>query len=225
VLVDPPNFISSIFSSIFKVGAPAINNQLPSEFTRPWRFPLRDNQGDALNVELPRNSAGPYAAGMNANALFGAMPGSQAARSDFENCRSEAETIRVVMSRLSQGQHLGDPMDYAAYVIAQLTRSNLSLAEIANFNADADRGYGYLTWDWIRHKAGVSKPSAFEGASDPATGAPSIVSEHQYPTPAKPGYGWVSNDRKSGPPTSAFDPDIAQDMVEIRYTGHQEKFK
>ena len=225
VLLDPPNFISNIFSSIFKVGAPAVNGELPSEFSRPWRFPARDNENDNVNTELPKNAAGPFVAGMDANALFGAMPGSPVARTRLENAQNEVETIRAAVSLLLNGQHLGDPMDYTAYVIATLTRDTLDPATVANFNLDADRGYGYLTWDWVRQMDSESMPVAFKGDDDPGHGnSPTSISQHTYNSPAMPGYGWSTTDQVSGAAIAGFDPNDPQARVRIRYIGREGKF-
>ncbi len=225
VLLDPPNFISKVFNSIFKAGSPAVNGEYPSEFTRPWRFPAADNAGDAVNTEQPPTAAGPYKTGMDANALFGAMPGTQEARTRLEEARSEADTRKAVLTLLREGHHLGDPMDYTAYVIATLTRNNVDIEGLANFNLDADRGYGYLTWDWLRRRDSTSKPDAFAGNEDPAHGnVPTPVSEHVYPTPELPGYGWNPADQQSGAATPEFDPADPQASVHIRYIGREPKF-
>jgi hypothetical protein len=225
VLLDPPNFISSMFSTIFKVGAPPVNGELPSEFTRPWRFPSVDNENDVVNTERPQCAAGPFVAGMNANALFGVMPGSPAARVRLEGAKNEVETIRAAVSLLQQGLHLGDPQDYTAYLIATLTRDNVDLGKLANFNLDADRGYGYLTWDWMRGSDRRSIPSAFKGEDDPGHGnVPTNISQHVYNTPVMPGYGWNSSDQVNLPGGVPFDPDNPQAPVRIRYIGREGKF-
>jgi hypothetical protein len=225
VLLDPPNFISNIFSSIFEVGAPEVNGQDPSEFTRPWRWPAMDNQGNAVNIERPITAPGPFASGMDATALFGAMPGTPGARTAFEGAKNEAETIKLAFSLLRMGQHLGDPQDYTAYVVATLTRLGLDPATIANFNLDADRGYAYLCWDWARNKDLKSKPSAFAGNGDPSHGnAPTDVSQHVYPTPKQPGYGWNPADQGANQVVAGFDPDDPQAAVRIRYIDKEPKF-
>lgn len=228
VLVDPPNVVSVIINQIFAIGAPSVNGQIPSEFTRPWRFPENDNQGNTVNVERRQNAAGPFVAGMDATALFGAAPGTPAARTTFEQAKDEDQTISAAMNLLPLGQHLGDPMDYTAYVIATLTRNGLDPAGVPNFNLDADRGYGYLAWDWLRDGKRRSKPSAFNGAGDPsAGGAPTPVSEHVYPSPVQPGYGWTTGDEfdhAGQPPPQGFNPDDPQAGTRIRYIGREKKF-
>ena len=225
VVMDPPNAITQIFSDLFKIGSPPVNGEFPSEFTRPWRFPLRDNEGDVVNVENPHTVAGPFPAGADANSLFGSAPGSAEARARFEDANSEGQTIAAAADLIPQGKHLGDPMDYTAYVVAPLTRDNLNLDAVANFNLDADRGYGYLTWDWLRHGKSRAIPDAFVGNPDPsASGAATDVSQHVYPVPVEPGYGWNTADEKSGPATAGFDPSDPLAAVRIRYIDRQRKF-
>ena len=216
VLVDPPNLFTEIINSIFDVGTPAGNNEYPSEFSRPWRFPQQDQEGDPVNIERPATAPGPFTAGQDANSLFGASPGSQAARDAFEAAKSETETIEALRAHLPRGEHLGDPLDYAAYVIAQLTRdpqppdpNNPDASKIRNFNLDADRGYGYLCWDWVRDGNRKAVPKAFDGGQ-------SDVEKRAYKRPMEPGYGWTPQD--AGDPTSdAFNPDDPNASVQIRY--------
>jgi hypothetical protein len=42
---------------------------------------------------------------------------------------------------------LGDPIVFSAYLVGQIAGSPTFRT---NFNLDADRGFGYLCWDWIR---------------------------------------------------------------------------
>ena len=58
------------------------------------------------------------------------------------------------------GQHLGDPVDYGVYLIGQLTGiwqsptgyvANDWQHPLPDFNLDADRGYAYQCWDYLRH--------------------------------------------------------------------------
>jgi hypothetical protein len=229
VLLDPPNAISQIFSEIFKAGAPAVNGELPSEFTRPWRWPDKDNQGDTVNTEWPLSVPGPYAAPANATVLFAGAPGSPTARAKFEASGSEAETNDLARSLLRLGQHLGDPQDYSAYVIASLTRKTVDPAKVANFNLDADRGYAYLCWDWVRDATRRAMPKqAFAGNPDPGnSNQPDDISQHVYPVPIAPGYGWNSDDQIMGPgvvPVTPFNPANPQASVRIRYIGREKKF-
>lgn len=211
VLVDPPNLFTVIVNTIFDIGTPAGNGEFPSEFSRPWRFPLKDEEGDPVNIERPATAPGPFVGGQDANALFGAAPGSQAARDALAKAKSELETIEALKAHLPLGEHLGDPQDYAAYVIASLTRDPQPDApeKIVNFNLDADRGYGYLCWDWVRDGRFKAVPKAFnDGADD--------IEKRTYNRPVQPGYGWTPGDA-GALPTEAFNPDDPSASVKIRY--------
>jgi hypothetical protein len=156
------------------------------------------------------------------------MPGSAAARKDFEGAPDEATTIRLALTHLKKGEHLGDPVDYAAYVIARLTREGLDPAKVANFNLDSDRGYAYLCWDWVRDPERRSMPKGFVGLGDPSHGGtPTNVSQHVYPSPAEPGYGWNPDeefDHAGHPPPVSFDPNDPNAAVRIRYIDREAKF-
>jgi hypothetical protein len=87
------------------------------------------------------------------------------------------------------GQHLGDPIDYGAYLIGQLTGrwqsatgyvSNDHLAPLPDFNLDSDRGYAYQCWDYMRHAPSTPPPNPdvpLDGAwPDQWRCAPQIIS-------------------------------------------------
>ncbi len=111
--------------------------------------------------EAPRTHVGPYVQGQDASFLMNSCMGSDAARRRFEDARSAAETEAVSAELLTMaGQHLGDPIDYGAYLIGQLTGTWQSAAgyvandwqhPLPDFNLDADRGYAYQCWDYLRH--------------------------------------------------------------------------
>jgi hypothetical protein len=210
VVMDPPGFITGVFGPLFQ---PSPDGEFPSEFNRPWRWPDKDNQGNIVNVELPQSVAGPYVAGMNANALFGSSPGNKTARDDFESATSEGRTLEFAQQHLPKGRHLGDPVDYTAYVVAKLTRNKLDLDKIPNFNLDADRGYGYLCWDWTRFKFNVSHS------------VPGFLPNNTYPTPKLPGYGWdISQVVTGAAQAKDFHPNNPASKVTIRYIGIEGKF-
>jgi hypothetical protein len=226
VVMDPPAFtaaVGTILADIVGVGAVEVKGEVPSEFTRPWRFPTTDNEGDAINLENPQNAAGPFPSGADANALFASSPGSAVARQQFEEALNEGMTIDAETGLLPTGKHLGDPLDYAAYLVATLTRDGLDLSKIANFNLDADRGYGYLTWDWVRSKDGTARPDSFKNISDPSTGGLTAASKHEYKVPVKPGYGWNESDQIAGTAVPGFNPDDPDAAVRIRYIDKEPK--
>jgi hypothetical protein len=207
----------------------------PSEFTRPWRYPVQNDANANVPFEFPLTVASPYVAPQDATVLLGGTPGDNAARKQFEAAKNEAETIALSQSLLNAGTHLGDPVDYSSYLIASLTRDHAGDAQhpIANFNLDSDRGYGYLCWDWLRSKTVMGVPSPyFRGASyDP----PGDAHGHRvYHAPIAPGSGWCADDiappaPAGGTPTSPEATPTMQDEnkerpVRIRYIDREEKF-
>jgi hypothetical protein len=224
VLLDPPGLITSLIATLLPT-PPPVGGEIPSEFMQPWLWPATDQQGDPTNVEGFPTLPGPYKIGMDATALFGASVGSAGARAKFEASQNEVETIKLAAQLLPHGEHLGDPVDYTAYVIAQLTR-DIDPATLANFNLDSDRGYAYLCWDWTRDADRLSQPDAFKGMDDPTTNSPTDASQHTYRSPRAPGYGWDPSDQVSpaGAPTPApFDPNDPQASVRIRYIDRESR--
>jgi len=224
--VSPFASISAILSSLTGAGEPKI----PSEFTRPWQFPDLNQAGAAIHSEFARTKASPYQALTDVLDFMASMPGSGAARDQLESATSAQETSTRVMTLLASGETLGDPVDYVQYIMARLTRDGVDASRVANFNLDADRGYGHLTWDWARlnpAQASKASPNAFKGTVNPVTGVVDDVSQRAYPRPARPGYGWDPTDIDPDPlppnnhryqPTSVLDP------VRIRYIDREGKF-
>ena len=81
--------------------------------------PLTDNQGNTVNIELPPTVPGPDQPARTPNVL---LSGRRPARMtpDVSSRRRTMRRRRSIRSaeRLKLGEHLGDPVDYAAYVIA-----------------------------------------------------------------------------------------------------------
>jgi hypothetical protein len=109
---------------------------------------------------------------------------------------------------------LGDPVVFSAYLIGQIA-NNPRFA--ANFNLEADRGYGHLCWDWTRNRddqAGLHDPRGHpypaplvlppEGADDPS----------RYTNPHR----W-----HPAPPTSAWQapPPQHTPAMQLRYPGRE----
>jgi hypothetical protein len=228
VTLDPPSAING-FAQMVTANGLVVNGEYPSEFTRPWLWPARDNQSNVIYVEQAQSVGGPFLAGMNATALFGASPGTANARNQFESAQNEAQTISIAATLLPAGEHLGDAKDFTTYLVARLTRDKLDPATVTNFSLDADRGYGYLSWDWLRYSDRTSTPKAFRGAGDPGQGgAITPVSQRVYNTPVKAGYGWDPGDQlnlNEQPPLVSFDPSDPNAKVTIRYIGREGKFK
>ncbi len=146
--------------------APIDAGSVPAEFVAPWRYPDHNMAGMRNGWEAPRAHVGPFVQGQNVGVLMAGMPGTDAARHRFEAATTPEETEAVAAELLTMpGQHLGDPIDYGAYLIGQLTGNWQSAtgyvghddaAPLPDFNLDADRGYAYQCWDYRRHAE--SKP-------------------------------------------------------------------
>ena len=87
--------------------------------------------------------------------------GSDAARRRFEDATTPDETEAVSVELIPmKGENLGDPVDYGAYLMGQLTGTQSdrltrrrSLADeppLPDFDLDSDRGYAYQCWDYVR---------------------------------------------------------------------------
>jgi hypothetical protein len=227
VCLDTAGYVSALVNKAIQRPC-AWDSQAPSEFTRPWRFPLANDAGVPIPVEMPPAAASPYKALQDATVLMGHAPGDNAVRAQFEACANEAQTSALAHSALANNTHLGDPVDYSAYVIAKLTRNDAGDAQhpIANFNLDADRGYGYLCWDWVRSQGVMGVPTPyFRGFPD----------QRAYHAPIAPGTGWCSDDVVPPPPAGGTpsSPANAPTMqghpsrrsVRIRYIDREQKFQ
>jgi hypothetical protein len=133
----------------------------PQEFRRPWAYPDRDNSLHPNGVEGPPTIPGPYPVGARPDVLFrttGRADNGQRFR--YEQAGSPAVTDRLNSSYLGHdpvgdNTPLGDPVMFSTYLIGQLL-GNPSFG--ADFNLDADRGHGYLCWDWDRGDDTVTGP-------------------------------------------------------------------
>lgn len=241
VVTDPQSWLASSIDSMRGIACGP--SEAPSEFVRPWLWPQLDNQGDFVGTESPITAASPHRAPQDATVLMTGAPGNKAARKDFESAQSEADTIRFASQHLPNQEHLGDPVDYTAYVVARLTRDDPG--DIANFNLDADRGYGYLCWDWVRSEAYMATPGAWtdSGKEDgnhwlhpelhPDHPAP--ADPRAYHAPLRPGAGWCDLDlaveNPPPPPKGSDDRPTRHDPtdpnappVRIRYIDREDKF-
>ncbi|MBC7592356.1 MAG: zinc dependent phospholipase C family protein [Kineosporiaceae bacterium] len=137
------------------------------EYTRPWGFPDRTNDSDIQKagnyLEGPLTVGGPYPSNTMPNRLLRTdAPSSNAGRSAFERAGCPFDTdifarAFVLHRGTEYGQDrfrgtnpLGDPIVFSTYLIGQIA-NNPRLT--SSFNLDADRGYGYLCWDWDRSDA------------------------------------------------------------------------
>jgi hypothetical protein len=140
------------------------------EFERPWAFPSVNNDHSPNRLEPGLTMSGPYPVGEMPNVLLRTDgPGSNRARLDYQNAATPNDTDRLneqnVGHKPTDGDFavnpLGDPIIFSSYLIGQVVgnpgwqigaKNDLT----ADFNLDADRGYGYLCWDWNRDIRGLS---------------------------------------------------------------------
>jgi hypothetical protein len=153
VVTDPPQLIEQLSGHVGTVDH-CTANEKPSEYLRPWLYPNKDNGGDTVGWEAPLARPGPFVQGDVPTRLMGQAPGSAAARRDFEGARTPAETDQIADRHLRKNEHLGDVVEYGVYMVGRLAGS----APVPDFNLDADRGYGYLAWEWDRDPAHVVVP-------------------------------------------------------------------
>jgi zinc dependent phospholipase C len=144
------------------------------EFQRPWAFPDKTNDPDPMKagnyVETPQTIPGPYPRDAMPTILFEQNgPASNGLRYDYEmsNCPEETDRLNLkniggapftngypvpegtAPEDISGTNPLGDPIIFSSYLIGQIA-GNPNFR--SNFNLDADRGFGYLCWDWIRDR-------------------------------------------------------------------------
>lgn len=227
VVTDPPAVVSVTLAIVSVVsGMPCGEQEAPSEFTRPYLFPEKDLQQHAVGKETPLTVASPYVAGQDANALMGNTPCNASVRQALESAPNESATMAIVNAAMGPSainkSHLGDPAEYSATVISALTRTNVSA--ISNFNLDADRGYGYLCWDWVR---AADRP-AIPKHRDKTPVFPA-ADRRPYRAPLDPGFGWCANDLEPpGTPSSPapqmhFPQSNSNPPVKIRYIDREPK--
>jgi hypothetical protein len=144
------------------------------EYQRPWGFPNQTNDRDpAIDgnyLETPLTVAGPYPTSTMPHTILQTgsptiTPISNTGRGQYELADSPARTDeltngyvlhdpkskveKAIEYAVTGGTNpLGDPVIFSIYLIGQIANNPKFLS---NFNLDADRGYGYLCWDWDRN--------------------------------------------------------------------------
>jgi hypothetical protein len=146
------------------------------EYHRPWAYPaISEQETGGSNTEVPTPTetydpskchgpsgppgpykpmrAGPYPAGTTPDEVFFRTTAGFNAdgRYQYETSQSPWQTDElneafIGKARLARSP-LGDPVPFSAYLIGRLVNDT---GYETQFNLDADRAYGYLTWDWIR---------------------------------------------------------------------------
>lgn len=177
------------------------------EFHRPWAFPEfsefeHDGQSDPMPnfTETYDPSAcdpngpsgpfqpmrpGPYSEGTTPDQVFFRTDAGhddngrfryETAQTPWETDLVNEELIGKAKRRLSP---LGDPVPFSAYLVGRLVNPTDYATQ---FNLDADRAFGYLTWDWIRD------PDHTDGTTD--------LGQHYHLPLAAP---WLDSDRWTDP--------------------------
>lgn len=177
------------------LGQASLDLRPPEEPSPDRDFPLRHEEGEHLHPwrypqasgELDPTTAGPFERGDDVQELVdGAMPGHQGIRHKYERSPDPRTTDDISANEMTREINMGDPVNFSAYLMWQLTREgdlDPEVSRLADWNLDSDRGYAWKCWDWNRHPPGgrtfedeegndvpwpCTPPSQFE---DPATGA------------------------------------------------------
>jgi hypothetical protein len=144
------------------------------EYQRPWAFPDRTNDPDPNKagnyLEAPLTTTGPYPQNTMPDQLLATNgSASNSARVYYEQagCPQDTDIYNQAFVLHSgdgrfgeknfQGTNpLGDPVIFSSYLIGQIANNPQFLS---SFNLDADRGFGYLCWDWIRASLPPNPPT------------------------------------------------------------------
>ncbi|KAJ6263845.1 hypothetical protein Dda_2417 [Drechslerella dactyloides] len=178
------------------------------EYQRPWAFPDRNNCNNinraANYLETPQTIAGPYPTGMLPNEFLATNKiASNTARVLFENAGCPHDTdvyAKAFVTHTYSGDKdfgqgkfegtnpLGDPIVFSSYLIGQIANNPRFLS---NFNLDADRGYGYLCWDWQRGPKPKDQSAPTDGRGNeffPPLTWPEGSEEFKWPWPPVEAY-------------------------------------
>lgn len=147
------------------------------EYRRPWAYPeTSEVLVDGVDYPTPTPSElyephasdanappgpylpmrpGPYPEGTTPDQVFFRthVPPDVGARMGYEAAQTPWATDQLNEANLARAEGdkrispLGDPVPFSAYLIGRIVNPTDYQTQ---FNLDADRAYGYLTWDWIR---------------------------------------------------------------------------
>ena len=204
------------------------------EFQRPWGFPDTTNDRDPSKagnyIETPQTHPGPYPQDAMPTVLFQTDgPADNRMRFDYErsNCPDQTDRYSEAFMRrtpFTEGyavppgtppaevdgtNPLGDPIVFSSYLIGQIAGNPRFRS---NFNLDADRGFAYLCWDWIRG-GGPAANLRGQPYSKPMTPPEGTVGEWEYPDPTAAG--------QDPPPLYASSPTHPKRTLELEYHGRK----
>ncbi|KAB8221615.1 hypothetical protein BDV33DRAFT_202353 [Aspergillus novoparasiticus] len=208
---------------------PAINDTIFQdnvvEYLRPWGFPEKNNEtgGDRAGnfLETPLTVAGPYPKDTLPDRLLqttGLISNHAHMLYQDAGCSNDTDLYNQAFvmhsGNLSFDDNaydgtnpLGDPVNFSAYLMGQLT-CNPNFVK-ANFNLDADRGYGYLCWDWTRDHTNSLKPTDERGNI--------YVAPKTWPEGAQRDGRWLAD--KAAPVGPPGNPNKHSTPVDITYFG------
>ncbi len=114
--------------------------------------------GGILQAGVPPQAgttSGPFPQGATPDQVFyrTGRPVSPQERAQYEQAPSPAHTDAINMRLIgtepgTDHSPLGDPLPFIGYLMGRVLSPHYDYQ--ADFNLDADRGYGYRCWDWIR---------------------------------------------------------------------------
>ena len=150
--------------------APADAAPVYSEFVAPWRYPEHNMAGMRTGWEAPRTHVGPLRPGRRRRRPHErACRAATRARQRFEAATTPEETEAASAELLpTAGANLGDPIDYGAYLMGQLTgrlttdpaarrrtRPTTRPPRCPTSTSTRTAGYAYQCWDYERHAPSV----------------------------------------------------------------------
>jgi hypothetical protein len=135
-----------------------------NEYKTPWSYPA-PSVVQELHVTnglgTLATTAGPYATGADPTALFGNTNTDPTTLRNLESATDPGHTD-AADAAVMPNTHLGDSDIFDQYLIWLETRDNPQTdgteVPVVDWNLDADPGYGYHDWDWVRQTSAVPQP-------------------------------------------------------------------
>jgi hypothetical protein len=172
--VDKAPFADRLYPHLF---ATESDGRTPAEFHSPWLYPA------GQPTESEGTIAGPYPRRANPSILFQPVATDAAVRDQLETSPSPQWVDQNARALLRADTHLGDATSFSAYQIWLHTRSPQTTHDkevpYVDWNLDADRGYGYKSWDWNRARNAHEQHADPNGNSypPPCTWPPQVLPE------------------------------------------------
>lgn len=205
------------------------------EFQRPWGFPDKTNDRDPKKagnyIETPQTVPGPYPQDAVPTVLFETDgPANNRMRFDYERsgCPEQTDGYNEEFigrapftngypipegtepDSISGTNPLGDPIVFSSYLIGQIAGNPQFRS---NFNLDADRGFGYLCWDWIRDPNKIGQNKRGQDFKKPVTPPEGTPGEWEYPDPTPSG--------QDPPPLYQSSPAYPNRTLKLEYPGRK----